>query len=100
VAIKLTVIVAVLLGLVTYSRSSDLSGSPGPSVAPIKNAMLRAGYVEVEQIPQPKGLLVETFELRITTKPHYHTVGWIDLTSRGDRLVNFSHHGTYSDIPD
>lgn len=93
-AVKSSIILAMLLWLVAYAQSQSISEAGGFSLRVCKNALSRAGYVETEQSHQPSGRLVEIFELRTPSRPHYHFVWQIELTSRHDRVVDINYDGS------
>jgi hypothetical protein len=99
-ALKLTVIIAMLAGLVTYAQSAGETRPWGASRTELCEQLKRAGYVKVDQASGPKGLIVETFELRTPSKPHCHLTAWMFLTSRGDDLISFAHDECYADVAD
>jgi hypothetical protein len=98
--LKLTTILAAFVGLVGYASSAAVSGSQGPSRDSFDEQLNRAGYVKLAETTDPRGLVVEQFELRTPSKPHYHQIAWVYLTCRGNTVANFAHDETYEDIPD
>jgi hypothetical protein len=94
VVIKSSLILAMLLGLVSYARSQNSSESHGFSLAVCKSILTKAGYVEVEQTHRSRGLTVDNYELRTPSRPHFHLVWQIELTSRDDDVVNVIHYGS------
>lgn len=89
-----------LLGLVAYARSAESSSSEGPSAYSLSATLLKLGYRQVRELPQPGGRSVETFELQSSTRPHYHMTCSIDLTIRDDRVVCLTNHSSYTEQPD
>ncbi len=99
-ALKLTILGALLVGLVSYSESAADSNAPWLPVASVKTALLKAGYRETRELCEPGGALVETFELRRESRPHYHITCGIDLTSRDGRVVGFAHFAPLTETAD
>ena len=99
-ALKSAVIFAMLLGLVTYARSTTLSGPPFPSRVRFEEQLKRTGYFKVRETGKPPGRFIEKFELHAPSRPHYHTMAWIDLICRGDQVVSYAHDESFADVPD
>jgi hypothetical protein len=100
VALKLTVILAMLLGLVTYAYSTAIPQGLGPSRADFDVQLKREGYVKIGETPQSRGMIVETFEMRVPTRPHYHVTAWLELICRDGCVINFSHNVFNDEVPD
>jgi hypothetical protein len=99
-ALKLSAIFAMLIGLVTYAQSSVMNEPPPIWRSSFVEQLQRAGYARIDQSTEPRGVTLETFELKTPTTPHHHTTAWIYLTSRGDRVVSFAHDAAYVDAAD
>jgi hypothetical protein len=99
-ALKLAVIFVMFAGLVTYAQNSAQIGPPRPLRRSFDEQLKKAGYVKIEETPNSRGLVTETYALRSPSKPHYHQISCISLTCRGDEVVVFDHDEDYRDIPD
>ena len=98
--LKLSAIIAMLFGLFSYAQSSAMTEPPRVARASFVEQLKRVGYVKIDQSYEPRGMTVETFELKTPTTPHHHNTAWIYLTSRGDRVVAFGHDESYRDAAD
>ena len=99
-ALKVAVIFAIFAGLVGYAQSASGTRAIGPSRASFEKQLLKSGYVKIAETTESRGYVLESFEMRTPTKPHYHQTSWIYLTCRGDDIVGFDHDENYRDIPD
>ena len=99
-ALKLAAIIATLVGMFAYAQSNSVSGPTRPMNDGFVRRMQAIGYVLVRVTKEPQNLTVETFELNLPSRLHYHTVTWIDLIIRDDKVVNFAHGASAVDVAD
>jgi hypothetical protein len=91
-ALKLTILLAMFAGLVGYAQSAPLSEAAGPSLTGYKKMFAKAGYALAAETDMRGGALVDIFEMKVSSRPGYHKMVYIDVTSRDNHVLTVAHH--------